>query len=420
MKRSNRFFQLSVGLQAISLIGLSSSWSAGLSQNLPSEQETIQVHESAGEIDTVTTPVPAKAAKHIPTAQIQDAYILGPGDAVIVELLDVPEYSGVFTIGPDGTLYLPRLRSLVVEGLTVEELRYLLTREFSAYVRDPEVFVSPAAYRPIRVYVGGEVANPGYYYLSGAQSIKGLEKVDTNLATGGLVSQRRLRTTNIINNLENLERPRILGVKVDDALRLPTVFDALRTAGGVTPFSKLREVSVTRKRPISSGGGKIRTTLDFLALIAEGDESQNIRLFDGDTIVVARSPTELREQIIKAGQTNLSPDFLLVYVSGRVRDPGAKVLPQGASLDQALAAAGGQKLLRGQVEFIRFNRDGTTDKRKFFVGSSNPAGSYKNPILMAGDVVRVNDSPLTATVYLLNEVTKPAVGIYSVYSLFQK
>ena len=126
--------------------------------------------------------------------------------------------------------------------------------------------------------------------------------------------------------------PRIGGVKINRGLRLPTVFDALRTAGGVTPFSKLSEVSVTRKRPLSSGGGKMRTTLDFLTLITEGNESQNIRLFDGDTVVVARSPIELREQIIKAGQTNLSPDFFQVYVTGRVRDPGAKVLaPRGLS-----------------------------------------------------------------------------------------
>ena len=401
MKQAPQFLQRSVRLTAMAVITLTGSGSAGLGQTQLAEQETVQSSETV----TITAPAPEGAARRSPTAQIQDTYILGPGDAVIVELLDVPEYSGVFKIGPDGTLYLPRLRSLVVEGLTVEELRYSLKREFSAYVRDPQVFVSPAAYRPIRVYVGGEVANPGYYYLSGTQIVEASNKVEDK---------------DIINNPANQLGPRIRGVKINDALRLPTVFDALRTAGGVTPFSKLREVSVTRKRPISSGGGKIRTTLDFLALIAEGDESQNIRLFDGDTIVVARSPTELREQIIKAGQTNLSPDFFQVYVSGRVRDPGAKVLPQGASLDQALAAAGGQRLLRGQVEFIRFNRDGTTDKRKFFVGGSNPAGSYKNPILMAGDVVRVNDSPISATVSVLKEVTQPALGIYSVYSLFQK
>ena len=49
-----------------------------------------------------------------------DSYILGPGDSLQIELLDIPELSGTFSIGPDGTIYLPRLRALYVEGLTVE------------------------------------------------------------------------------------------------------------------------------------------------------------------------------------------------------------------------------------------------------------------------------------------------------------
>ena len=61
-----------------------------------------------------------------------DSYILGPGDSLQIELLDLPELSGYFSIGPDGTLYLPRLRALYVEGLTVEE-RTFLTQQFSTY-----------------------------------------------------------------------------------------------------------------------------------------------------------------------------------------------------------------------------------------------------------------------------------------------
>ena len=92
-------------------------------------------------------------------AQINyDAYILGPGDGLQIELLDLPELSGSFSIGPDGTLYLPRLRALYVEGLTIEELRAFLTQKFSTYVRDPQVYVRPVVYRPVRVYVGGEVS----------------------------------------------------------------------------------------------------------------------------------------------------------------------------------------------------------------------------------------------------------------------
>ena len=79
-----------------------------------------------------------------------DAYILGPGDSLQIELLDLPELSGTFTIGPDGTMYLPRLRALYVEGLTVEELRGFLTQQFSAFVLQPELYVTPVGYRPIR------------------------------------------------------------------------------------------------------------------------------------------------------------------------------------------------------------------------------------------------------------------------------
>ena len=77
-----------------------------------------------------------------------DAYILGPGDGLQIELLDLPELGGRFYIEPDGALYLPRLRALYVEGLTVEELRNFLKQQFSTYVRNPQVYVRPVAYRP--------------------------------------------------------------------------------------------------------------------------------------------------------------------------------------------------------------------------------------------------------------------------------
>ena len=72
-----------------------------------------------------------------------NTYILGSGDRLQIELLDLPELSGEFTIGPDGTLYLPRLRALQVEGLTIEELRLFLTEQFRPYVRQPEVLIRP-------------------------------------------------------------------------------------------------------------------------------------------------------------------------------------------------------------------------------------------------------------------------------------
>jgi len=48
-----------------------------------------------------------------------DRPILGTGDSLQTELLDIPELSGIFSIGPHGSTYLPRLRALYIEVLTV-------------------------------------------------------------------------------------------------------------------------------------------------------------------------------------------------------------------------------------------------------------------------------------------------------------
>jgi polysaccharide export outer membrane protein len=363
-------------------------------------------------------PLPAKAPSASALQRnrvVYDAYILGPGDSLQIELLDIPELSGTFSIGPDGTMYLPRLRALYVEGLTVEELRYFLTQQFKAYVKNPQLYVRPVGYRPIRIYVGGEVRRPGYYTLRGLDTAseeeqQSQEQVTQSLKAAALDPQLPTsRTSALAAPLNN---------KADSNKQaFPTVFDAIRAAQGTSPFSDLAKVQVTRKQPLSTGGGRIRTNLDFISLITEGDESQNIRLFDGDVVSVGKSTVVLRDQLIRAGRTNLSPQFINVFVSGRVNTPGAVILQQGSSLNQAISVAGGVKLLRGKVEFLRFLSDGKTDRRTFSYTPNSPSDSFSNPILAAGDIIRVNDSALSAGVGALNEVATPLLGIYSIYAL---
>ena len=354
---------------------------------------------------------------------VHETYILGPGDALQIELLDIPELGGTFSIGPDGTIYLPRLRALFVEGLTVEELRYFLTDQFKTYVKDPQVYVKPVVYRAVRVYVGGEISRPGYYVISGDVVLKDQVKF-LDLPSPAATNQRTNRQRSQVG-LQSMQGSisNAVGIQPGEggavATRWPTLFDALRAAQGVTPYSNLSQVQVTRKQPLSAGGGKVRASVNFLELVSSGDESVNIRLFDGDVISVARSPQLLRDQLLAASRTNLSPDFVEVFVSGRVKEPGPQILPQGATLNQAIASAGGPKLLRGGVEFLRFNPDGGTDRRQFSYNPSAGTNDYKNPVLMNGDVVRVNDSLFSAGIEVLNEITGPAVGVYSVYSLFK-
>ena len=267
----------------------------------------------------------------------------------------------------------------------------------------------------MRVYVGGEIQRPGFYLLSGAQ--QQADQLDLESDTGATSRRLKIKGVDASSPTVNSSISQQLSLV---STRVPTLFDALRAARGITQFSNLAEVRVVRKQPLSSGGGKIQAKVNFLRLITNGDESVNIRLFDGDTIQVGRSPEVLIDQLLAASRTNLSPDFVEVFVSGRVKEPGPQSLPQGSTLNQAIASAGGSKLLKGKVEFLRFNREGSTDRRLFNYNASAQAGDYKNPVLMAGDVVRLNDSPLSASIEVMDELTGPFVGVYSVYSLFKQ
>ena len=342
------------------------------------------------------------------------SYILGPGDGLQIELIDLPELSGYFSIGPDGTLYLPRLRALFVEGLTIEELREYLNQKFKDFVRDPQVYVRPVAYRPIRIYVGGEVKRPGYYTLDGDRELSSRAAEAMQLQTSNGITAGRTD----LRGMTGVRSATATGSGFATSRVVPTVFDAIRTAQGITPYTDLAKIQVTRKRAKGLGGGRIRTNLNFLSLITEGDESQNIRLFDGDVVNVGRSTAALREQLLMAGQTNLSPQYINVFVSGRVVQPGGLVVPQGANLAQAIEMAGGLKLLHGRVEFVRFTRQGEIDRRVFSYNPRAANDDYRNPVLMSGDVIRVRQSPLSATATVLNEVTAPVVGVYSLYSMF--
>ena len=378
--------------------------------------------EASKNLNTKKSIVEQSKSSNTIAAANSSNYILGPGDSLQIALIGIPGLDGVYSISPDGTLYIPRLRSLYAEGLTVEELRYFLTQQYKSFVRDPQVYIRPVNYRPVKVYIGGEITRPGYYVLANnssgnANNIKLSQTTNDTQATTqspGAFSLGRIRE-------QQLSSESLSGIEttVSTTFGLPTLFDALRAAQGITPFSNLEDVKVVRRQPISNGGGKVQANINFLKLLTEGDESVNIRLYDGDSITVSKSDHILREILLTASRSNLSPDFIQVFVTGRVRTPGPQSLPQGATLNQAIASAGGPRLLRGKVEFLRFTLDGGADRRIFSYDENVKAGAYNNPILMTGDVIRINASLIAQSAAVLNELTGPAVGIYSVYSLFR-
>ena len=96
-------------------------------------------------------------------------YILGPGDTIaILVSREYEELSSTTIIDGEGTIYVPRLNRIYVEGLTINELNDILNKAFRKFVKFPSVEVQVINYRPIRVLVQGEVENPGLQTLEGS------------------------------------------------------------------------------------------------------------------------------------------------------------------------------------------------------------------------------------------------------------
>jgi len=345
--------------------------------------------------------------------RILPEYLLGSGDSLFLLIESLPEYSGNVQIQPDGSIVLPGFfKKIEVEGLSLPETKKEILNVLNEFIKSPVIKLFLTEYRPVTVYVKGEVSKPGLYTLMGQSS--------TDFDIDQIIQQQdKFVFDESSANPGFLTPPPSLS-RGFTKKAFPTVYDAIRSAQGITPYSDLSSIIVIRKRKKSEGGGKISAELDFLSLFKEGDLSQNIRLFDQDVISVRRSDIDLSEQLIEANKSNITQDFLTVFISGNIVKGGPITLPRGAGLNQAISLAGGKKLLTGRVEFLRYDEGGIVEKRSFSLNQSAKLNSYKNPVLKKGDIINVNRSLFGKTSDVLNEIVSPVLNSYTLYKIFTK
>ena len=322
-------------------------------------------------------------------------YIIGSGDSLKIIISREIGLNADVTVDGEGTISLPKLKRIFVSGLTINELNSLLNQAYLEFIKFPNVETVVSRYRTIRVFVDGEVVSPGLQTLSGALTLNKIG--DGNLS--------------IFDNINNESSDNV-------NFFFPTVFDAIRESGGITQYSDLKNIQIIRKDNISNGSGKLTTTLNFEDLLRFGENSQNIRIYDSDIIKVKKSEKPNLDILSKAILSKLNPRFINVVVSGRVNRPGAQTVSRASVLSDAIEMAGGAKVLRGPITFIRFESDGTIDKRKLRL-TKNKRGKYSNPNLREGDVIIIGNNLLTSTNEVLQEFTSPLVGIFSTYGLIK-
>ena len=162
-------------------------------------------------------------------ADQDDAYILGPGDSLDLRFLAATELSGAVSLLSDGTASLPLLGNVRLTGLTLSQASQWLEKLYKRQLLRPELQLSVATPRPLRVALVGQVSHPGLYTLSPT----------------GNESRGDVAVTNA---------------------GLPTLVDAIAKAGGITAVADLRSVMLQRRLPGEAGAYK-RTRLNLLALI---------------------------------------------------------------------------------------------------------------------------------------------------------
>lgn len=154
-------------------------------------------------------------------------YVVGPGDAVQVQLFGKENAEYELVVGRDGQLQFPGLGPIAVTGMRFVELKEDLARRINKKMIGVKPYVSLGALRSMRVFVMGDVNRPGSYMVSA----------------------------------------------------LSTMTNALFVSGGVKPIGSLRNIQLKRQ-------GKLIQKFDLYDLLLNGDTSQDSRIQPGDVIFV--------------------------------------------------------------------------------------------------------------------------------------
>lgn len=248
---------------------------------------------------------------NIPTPE---DYKLGPGDEVVIDIWGASQASVRQTISPEGSIRVDRLGPVYLNGMTIKEANDYVQQKFSGlysgigdYEGASQIKLTLGQIRTIQINIMGEVSVPGTYSMSS----------------------------------------------------LSSVFHALYNAGGINGIGSLRLIQLYRK-------GKLIKTIDIYKYLLDGDSSGDIRLNDGDIIIVP-------------------PYISLVEITGKVKRPMYYEMTSQETLADLIKYSGGfvGDAYRDEAGLVR--KTGGYDK-VFTLASDN----FKNFILDDGDQVTIH------------------------------
>ena len=336
----------------------------------------------------VQAPPPLPSPPSLPPQTYR--YRLAPGDQLVTSVFKIEGYEAEVQVLSDGTINLPRLGTVEVWGLTLEEARQRITAGYSQFLRRPLVYLDLVEQRPVRVTVTGQVLRPGVFTLP--VSNKGATKSTSD--------------------------PTAVG---SDGGGWPTMVDVIQRAGGISATGDLARIELLRPSP-TPGGRTQSYIFDYLTVLKEGGFAPNPLIYDGDSIRVHKAKSPANVDMLTTAASNFAPAAINVKVVGEVFSPGIVQIGSNAPLSSAILASGGVTR-RGsvkQVDLIRMDRQGRTTVKQLRYDPNAVLSSANNPPLRNGDVVVVDRNTFTKVTDTMTDAMlpfEPIVDAVSVYRL---
>ena len=249
-------------------------------------------------------------------------YLIGDEDVLQLSVWGSPELSAQVPVRPDGKISAPLIGDVKASGLTPQQLKELLEKELSRFVKTPVVSVLVTSINSFKIYVIGEGAAGRTAGTAGTPSgvitlrrdttlmqllaqLGTLSSADLNssyvlrdgkklspdfyrlIVKGDISQDIQLRPNDIIFIPDNFEkRIRIVGAVKNPGV-IPykeglTALDAVLSAGGFTEFAKQNDVVIVRKE-----GNNIKNINARLKdMVKDGDITKDVDLKPGDLIIV--------------------------------------------------------------------------------------------------------------------------------------
>jgi len=261
-------------------------------------------------------------------AQVDEAFIkeyrIGAKDLLEITIVELPELNQTVRVSEDGSITLPLIGKVAIDGLTKEEVEKKLAALLleQNYVKNARVTVFIKEYQSKRVALIGAVNKPGMYELVGRMNLLQLisqaagltEQASSQLyiiREGQDGSQSRIvidledlinqgnQTLNVplqAGDIVNVPTERVINVYVFGAVRNPgvipvkmskkiNILQAIAQAGGLAAGASKSGVTITRKDPKTGKETKIKVNLND---VIKGERTA-VDLLEGDVVYVPES-----------------------------------------------------------------------------------------------------------------------------------